>query len=157
MNLLPVKPTQSRVMRIKKSKKHFSTTSVFLVGRLYSWFSTSFPSAVQRIGNGRYGQFITFYLYLSDLLILILCSSKGSLPCRTVLHELLKWESFPQAAVLHELLPYWSLLPGAVLQEQTAPQVHSGPWGHESCLQVYFNVGFPWDHNLLESRLPSAI
>ncbi|KAK4823971.1 hypothetical protein QYF61_008357 [Mycteria americana] len=55
------------------------------------------------------------------LLTLFPCSSMGSLPRETVLHELLQHESFPWAAVLHELLQCGSLPRGAVLQEQTAP------------------------------------
>ena len=49
------------------------------------------------------------------------CSSVGSLPRETVLHELLQRESFPWATVLHELLQHGSHPRGAVLQEQTAP------------------------------------
>lgn len=100
---------------------------------------------------------MTCCLYLSVLLTVIPCSSKASLPWGAVVCELLQCESFPQAAVLHELFPYWSLLQGAVLREQTALQVHSGPWGHKSCQRVYFSVGFPWGHNLLESHPPSVI
>ena len=84
------------------------------------------------------------------LLTLFPCSSVGSLPWETVLHELLQCESFPRAAVLHKLLQHGSLPRGAVLQEQTAPAwVPRGvtspaskpapawaplsPWGHRSC------------------------
>ncbi|KAK4830049.1 hypothetical protein QYF61_008387 [Mycteria americana] len=59
--------------------------------------------------------------YGGGLLTLFLCSSVGSLPRETVLHELLQCQSFPQAAVLHKLLQRGSLPRGAVLQEQTAP------------------------------------
>jgi len=55
------------------------------------------------------------------LLTLLPCSSMGSFPWETVLHELLQCESFPWAAVLHELLQRGSLPCGAVLQEQAAP------------------------------------
>ena len=55
------------------------------------------------------------------LLTLFPCSSVGSLPQETVLHELLQRESFPWATVLHELLQHGSFPRGAVLQEQTAP------------------------------------
>ena len=43
------------------------------------------------------------------LLTLFPCSSVGSLPRETVLHELLQRESLPQATVLHELLQHGSL------------------------------------------------
>jgi len=39
------------------------------------------------------------------LLTLCPCSSVGSLPQETVLHELSQHESFPRGAVLHQLLP----------------------------------------------------
>ena len=55
------------------------------------------------------------------LLTLFPCSSVGSLPRETVLHELLQRESFPWATVLHEPLQSGSHPRGAVLQEQTAP------------------------------------
>ena len=55
------------------------------------------------------------------LFTLFSCSSVGSLPWDTVLHELLHRESFPWATVLHKLLQHGPLPWGAVLQEQTAP------------------------------------
>uniref|UniRef100_A0A8C0B7V8 Protein kinase domain containing, cytoplasmic n=1 Tax=Buteo japonicus TaxID=224669 RepID=A0A8C0B7V8_9AVES len=57
----------------------------------------------------------------AGLLTLFLCSSVGSLPQETVLHELPQHESFPWAAVLHKLLQCGSLPWAAVLQAQTAP------------------------------------
>jgi len=55
------------------------------------------------------------------LLALFQCSSVGSLPWETVLHQLLQHESFQQAKVLHELLQCGSLPWDAVLQAWTAP------------------------------------
>lgn len=51
-----------------------------------------------------------------------LCSSVGSLPQDTVLHEFLQYESFLWATVLHELLQGGSLFLDAVLQAQPAPE-----------------------------------
>ena len=64
------------------------------------------------------------------LLTLCPCSSVGSLPRETVLHELLQREAFPRAAVLHKLLQRGGsqLLPANLL--------HRGllsPRGHRPC------------------------
>jgi len=65
------------------------------------------------------------------LLTLLPCSSMGSLPQETVLHDLLQHGYFPQAAVLHKLLQHGSFPQGAVLQEQAAavwvPHVVTSP------------------------------
>jgi len=64
------------------------------------------------------------------LLTLCPCSSMGSLPWETVLHELLQREPFPRAAALHELLQHGcptgsQALPANLLQcELLSPQVH---------------------------------
>jgi len=52
------------------------------------------------------------------LLTLCPCSSVGSLPWETVLHELLQYESCPRAAVLHKMLQQGSLPLGAALQNK---------------------------------------
>lgn len=53
------------------------------------------------------------------LLTFFPCSSVGSLPQETLLHQLLRCESFLQAVVLHKLPQHGSLSQGAALQEQT--------------------------------------
>jgi len=55
------------------------------------------------------------------LLTLLPCSSVGSLPRETVLHELLHHEAFSWAAILHELLQHGCFPQSADLREQTAP------------------------------------
>ena len=106
------------------------------------------------------------------LLTLCPCSSLGSLPWDTVLHQLLRSESFPRAAVLHELLQHGSLPWGADLQEQTAPawvphrvtSPASKPalaWappstGPQVLPGACSSVGFPWGHSLLQVH-PSAL
>jgi len=55
------------------------------------------------------------------LLTLFPCSSVGSLPQETVLHEFLPHESCPQHAALHKLLQRGSFPQGAIFQEQAAP------------------------------------
>ena len=54
-------------------------------------------------------------------LTLFPCSSMGSLPQETVLHELLQCGSFPQAEVNPKMLQCGSILWAAVLQEWTTP------------------------------------
>lgn len=57
----------------------------------------------------------------AGLLTCFLCSSMGSLPRETMLHELFQCQSFPWATVPHELLQPGCLTGSAVLQEQCAP------------------------------------
>ncbi|KAK4830730.1 hypothetical protein QYF61_013180 [Mycteria americana] len=76
------------------------------------------PTQLRRMGNGGYGQLIQLYLCRSFLLTLFPCSSMGSSPWETVLHELLQHESFPQAAALHKLLQHRSFPQGAVLRNE---------------------------------------
>ena len=60
------------------------------------------------MGIGGYGQFITL-LCCSFLLMPFLCSSVGSLPQDTVLHELLQHQSLPQGAVpARKPAPAWA-------------------------------------------------
>ena len=104
-------------------------------------------------------------------LTLFPCSSVGSLPRETVLHELLQCESFPQAAVLHKLLQCGSLPWGAVLQEQTAPAwVPHGvtspaskpasvwaPLSPRVLPGACSSVGFPQGHSLLRASTCSGM
>ena len=107
------------------------------------------------------------------LLTLFPCSSMGSLPRETVLHELLQRESFPPAAVLHELLQRGSLPWGAVLWEQTAPawvprgvtSPASKPapaWaplstGPQVLPGACSSAGFPRGHSLLRASACSGV
>ena len=88
------------------------------------------PERRRGTGNGACAHFITPCLCRSSLLTLFPCSSGGSLPRETVLHELLQREAFPRAAVLHKLLQRGGsqLLPANLL--------HRGllsPRGHRPC------------------------
>lgn len=66
------------------------------------------PERRRGTGNGACGQFIARCLCRSVLLTLLPCSSVGSLPRETVLHQLLQRGSFPGGAVLQEqAAPAW--------------------------------------------------
>jgi len=93
------------------------------------------------------------------------CSSVGSHPQETVLHEHLQHESFPWAAALHELLQGGSFPRAAVLQEQAAPTwVPHGVTSRASKRApvwaplfmsprvlpgIFSNAGSSWGHSLL--------
>ncbi|KAM9590835.1 uncharacterized protein ACIBXB_005885 [Morphnus guianensis] len=83
------------------------------------------PPAAQGDGDGVYTHHTLFSAASSSsgggLITVFPCSSVGSHPRETVLHELLQRGSFPQAAVLHKLLQHGSFPRCAVLQAQTAP------------------------------------
>jgi len=85
---------------------------------------------------------------LGGLLTLFSCSSVGSLPRETVLHEFLQHESFLWAAVLHKLLQHGSpmgsrVLPANLLRHGLlSPQVLPG-----GCS----SAGFPRGHSLLRT------
>jgi len=74
------------------------------------------------------------------LLTLFPCSSVGSLPWETVLHELLQHRSFQWAAVLHELLQRGSLLTGCSPSGTGCSSM--GPQrGHKPCQPTCSSVG----------------
>jgi len=112
------------------------------------------------MGNGGCSQFITRCLCHCFLLggrtpHTLPCSSVGSLPGQTVLHELLERGSFPQAAALHKLPQRGSFPRGAVLQEQAAPG--SAAPGR-SLLQCRLSIGLqlPSGIPLLRRGVPST-
>ncbi|KAM9590480.1 uncharacterized protein ACIBXB_005736 [Morphnus guianensis] len=93
--------------------------------QLHSRILYQAPPAAQGDGDGVYVHHTLFSAASSSsgggLITLFPCSSVGSHPRETVLHELLQRGSFPRAAVLHELLQHGSFPRCAVLQAQTAP------------------------------------
>jgi len=107
------------------------------------------------------------------LLTLLPCSSVGSLPPETALHELLHRESFPRAAVLHELPQRGSFPRAAVLQEKgapawvphgvTSPASKPAPaWAPLSTQPQVLagacsSAGFPWGHSLLQASTCSVV
>jgi len=97
------------------------------------------------------------------LLTIFPCSSLGSLPWETVLHEVFQQESFPWAAVLHEL-PLCGSLPMGCSPSGTGccslptnllwhGLLFTGP---QALPGACSSVGFPWGHSLLWMH-PSAL
>ena len=113
-NLLSIKSEEDDE-KYEQILKHLHPTPPFFPGS--TWLPTLLPSPPEQcrgMGNGGCGQSVMLRLCLSFLLTLFPCSSVGSLPWDTVLHELLQCGSFPWAAVLQELLQHryyhWKLI-----------------------------------------------
>jgi len=95
-------------------------------------------------GDGGCGQFITLclcrYFLRGGLLTLYPCSSMGSHPWETVLHEVLQRGSFPQVAVLHKL-PQRGSIPTGCSPSGTGCSSLGPPWGHKFCQQTCSSMG----------------
>ena len=89
------------------------------------------------------------------LLTLFPCSSVGSLPRETVLHELLQRESLPQATVLHELLQHGSL--PRVQSFRNRLLQHGSPAGSQVLPANLLQRGllFPWVHRSCQEPAPA--
>jgi len=95
------------------------------------------------------------------LLTLFPCSSMGSLPGQTVLHEFLQHGSFPWATVLHKLFQHVVPSMGCSPSGTDCSSVGS-PWGHKSCQETFSIVGSSLHgstgpgRSLIQHRLPTG-
>ncbi|KAM9591178.1 uncharacterized protein ACIBXB_006075 [Morphnus guianensis] len=159
-----------------KSQNTFPPPLPSSQAQLHSWILYLPPQRRRGTGNGVYVHHTLFSAASSSsgggLVTLFPCSSVGSLPRETVLHELLQRGSFPQAAVLHELLQHGSLPRHAVLQEHiapawvphgvTSPARKPAPWAPLSTDPQVLpgacsSVGFPRGHSLLRAPTCSGM
>ena len=161
-----------------KSQNTFPPPLPSSQAQLHSWILYLRTPAAQ--GDGEWGLWSVHHTLFSaassssggGLITLFPCSSVGSLPQETVLHELLQCGSFPRAAVLHKLLQHGSFPQCAVLQEHTAPAwVPHGvtsparkpaPWAPVSTDPLVLpgacsSAGFPRGHSLLREPTCSGV
>jgi len=110
------------------------------------------PSSAGGRRNGGYVQSITRCLCCSFFLTRCPCSSVGSLPRDTVLHELLHHGSLPRDAVLQEqAAPAW--VPHGVTSpaSKPAPAWASLFRGPQVLPGASSSVGCPWGHSFLQA------